>query len=76
MEPCRTLSRRRTLTEKETIESMSKAGTEPKKTLTALRQSNPDTLVAASDIRNDLSVIRAGYLKGRSPIEALLPRQI
>jgi hypothetical protein len=64
--------RRRTTTEKETIDLMSNAGAAPKKILTALRQSNPDTLVAASDIRNDRKIIRANYLKGRPPIEALL----
>jgi hypothetical protein len=64
--------RRRTSTEKEIIQSMSKAGTVPKDILTAIRQSNPDTLVAASDIQNDRKIIRADYLKGRHPIEALL----
>jgi hypothetical protein len=64
--------RRRTSNEKKTIESMSKAGTAPKQILTALRQSNPDTLVAASDIHNDRKILRADYLKGRPPIEALL----
>jgi hypothetical protein len=40
--------------------------------LTALRQQYPDTLVTATDIRNDRMKMRAEYLNGRSPIETLL----
>jgi hypothetical protein len=54
---------------KETIEAMSRASIAPKQTLTAIRQQDPDTFVAATDIRNDRKVMRSNYLGERSPIE-------
>lgn len=64
--------RRRTQAQKESIESMTKAGVAPKQILTAIRQKDPDTLITAHDIRNERSAARANALGTRTPVEALL----
>lgn len=64
--------RRRTQAQKDTIESMSQAGIAPKQIMTALRNQDPDILVAASDIRNERQMMRSQYLGDRMPVEALL----
>ena len=51
---------------------MSQAGIAPKQILTAIRQEDPDTLIAATDIQNDRKAIRSNYLINRTSIEALL----
>jgi hypothetical protein len=64
--------RQRTATQTEIIRSMTRAGSRPMEILTALRQQYPDTLVTATDIRNDRMKMRAEYLNSRSLIETLL----
>ncbi len=51
---------------------MTRAGAAPRQILTAIQQEYPGTYVTANDIRNDRVVLRASYLDGRTPIEALL----
>jgi hypothetical protein len=64
--------RRRTEGQKHTIQSMSQAGVAPKQILTAIRQKDCNTFIAASDIRNERITNRLIYLQKRTPIEALL----
>jgi transposase-like protein len=64
--------RKRTQAQAETIRSMTQAGNAPKKILTELRQKDPHMLVTANDVRNDRVALRARFLAGRTPIEALL----
>jgi hypothetical protein len=64
--------RKRTSSQKESIQGMSQAGVAPKQILTAVRQQDPSTHVTARDIWNERTINRANYLRGRSPIEALL----
>jgi hypothetical protein len=64
--------RRRTPAQKESIQSMSKAGAVPRQILTAIRQDDPSTFVDARDVRNDRVASRANYLAGRSLVKALL----
>jgi hypothetical protein len=64
--------RKRTPAQKDTIDSMTRAGAAPKQILTAIRQQDPDTFVTASDVWNDRKAMRARALGIKSPIEALL----
>jgi hypothetical protein len=51
---------------------MTQAGAPPSQIMTAIRQQDPDTFIAITDICNDRKVIRSNYLGERTPIEALL----
>ena len=64
--------RKRTPSQKDSIQSMSRAGVAPKQILTAIRQEDPHTYITARDIWNERTGIRTSYLGERSPIEALL----
>lgn len=64
--------RKRTQSQKETIQAMSQAGIAPKQILTAIRHEDPDTFIAATDIRNDRKVLRSNFLGDRTPVEALI----
>ncbi|KAF2187474.1 hypothetical protein K469DRAFT_517270, partial [Zopfia rhizophila CBS 207.26] len=64
--------RKRTEVQKQSIETLSKAGNAPKRILTVIRQEDPYTLITAKDVYNDRIVIRSSYLMERTPTEALL----
>lgn len=64
--------RRRTPKQKDMIESMTYAGIRPMQIMVALQQDDPNTLVSASDVRNERKAVRRKYLNGRSPIETVL----
>jgi hypothetical protein len=64
--------RRRTPAQKDIIKSHTKAGSSPKRILTALREDDSQTFISARDIRNERISATTEFLNGRSPIEALL----
>jgi hypothetical protein len=64
--------RKRTPAQKAIIKSQSKAGIEPKRIMTTIRQEDPQTFIQAQDIYNERISARADYLNRRSPMEALL----
>jgi hypothetical protein len=64
--------RKRTQSEKNSIQTMTNAEAASKQITTALHQANSSTFITARDIRNERIAIRANYLEDRSPIEALL----
>ena len=64
--------RKRTASQKDTIQAMTQAGTAPKQIITALYQENSSIYITARDVRNERIALRAKYLGERSPIEALL----
>jgi hypothetical protein len=51
---------------------MLSAGSAPRTILAALLHINSDVLISTSDISNERETARRAYLKGRSPIEALI----
>jgi hypothetical protein len=64
--------RKRTQTQKDTIQAMTYAGVRPMQIVAAIQKEDPDTLVSATDIRSERKAIREKHLNGRSPIETLL----
>ena len=64
--------RKRTASQKDTIQAMTGAASAPKEITTALRKEDSSTFVTARDVRNERTAIRAKHLGGRSPIETLL----
>jgi hypothetical protein len=64
--------RKRTQGQKDTIKLMTHAGARPMQIMSALQREDPETLVSATDIRNERKALREKHLDGRSPIETLL----
>ena len=54
------------------IKNMSAAGVLPKNIVVALRQDNPETLIAARTVYQEKTKIKKETLKGRNPTHALL----
>lgn len=63
---------RRTQTQNEVIKSMTHDGARPMQILAAIQKEDQDTLVSATDIRDERKAIREKHLNGRSPTETLL----
>jgi MULE transposase-like protein len=51
---------------------MTRAGIAPNQILTSIRQKDPDTFIAATDICSERKAMKIRDLRGRSPTEALL----